>query len=360
MRLDVADIKSMLIDGIEALAAELAPDGVRRGIEWSARNPSRCDRRRGSFVIRLGGPKAGSFVDYAADQKGDVIDLIAILRCGAVICPPTREQRVNAIVWAKRWLNIETATPQEIEKARVESLSRAREARAREEHERFRRRERARELFLAGHAIEGSLGEVYLASRGVELQRIANREASLRFAPRLASWGMDELHVGPAMLGIFRNARGSPTGLHATFLREDGKGKADLEKPKLMLGEVLGAAIRISKGRSGLTPEEGIAAKLRPEPLVITEGIEDGVTAALAASELRVWAVGSLGNIGHLAAMPTVSGYVICADNDWSKPTAMLAFDRALELLARHRRPIEVARSYIGKDLNDLLMRRAG
>jgi hypothetical protein len=56
-----------------------------------------------------------------------------------------------------------------------------------------------------------------------------------------------------------------------------------------------------------------------------------------------------------------VSGYIICADNDWQKPKTVAAFERQVAMLERqHRRPVAVARSYIGKDMNDLLLRRAG
>jgi len=353
--IQISDLKMMLIERIDELARELAPDGVRRGAEWVPRNPTRGDRRRGSFVIRVAGPKIGSFVEYADDARGDVIDLIAYLVCGARKTPPTRAERIQAFAWARQWLGLEQMTRADVARARRASEARLADARAREEVEALRRRGRARMIFLeAQQPIEGTLVDVYLASRGIELKRIAHREHSLRFAPRLTHWL--EPHVGPAMVAIFRNPRGSPTAVHVTWLREDGRGKADVEKPKMMLGQVAGAVIRLSKGPTGLTPEEHAAAKALPGCCCLTEGIEDGLTAALACPEYRCWAAGSLGNLAQVPGLACVSDWVVCADNDWDKPAARRLFRQAVRAIEDLRRgPVGVARSWVGKDINDLL-----
>ncbi|MGB6769849.1 MAG: hypothetical protein WBE50_17515 [Methyloceanibacter sp.] len=55
--------------------AERLPDGVRRGHEWIARNPTRADRHAGSFKVNL---KNGRWADFATgDKGGDVIALVA-------------------------------------------------------------------------------------------------------------------------------------------------------------------------------------------------------------------------------------------------------------------------------------------
>jgi hypothetical protein len=53
------------------------PDGRREGHEWVARNPTRADRRPGSFKVNL---RSGRWADFANDQKGgDAISLAAHL-----------------------------------------------------------------------------------------------------------------------------------------------------------------------------------------------------------------------------------------------------------------------------------------
>jgi hypothetical protein len=60
------------------LVPQWLPDGQRIGAEWVARNPTRHDRRPGSFKINL---RTGRWADFATgDKGGDAISLIAYLR----------------------------------------------------------------------------------------------------------------------------------------------------------------------------------------------------------------------------------------------------------------------------------------
>lgn len=63
---------------IETLLSAWLPDGRREGHNWSARNPCRNDKRRGSFKVDL---RNGSFVDFADDsvRGGDLVALRAYL-----------------------------------------------------------------------------------------------------------------------------------------------------------------------------------------------------------------------------------------------------------------------------------------
>jgi hypothetical protein len=53
------------------------PDGRRDGAEWVARNPTRDDRRSGSFKINLITGKWGDFA--TGDRGGDLVALAAYL-----------------------------------------------------------------------------------------------------------------------------------------------------------------------------------------------------------------------------------------------------------------------------------------
>jgi len=53
------------------------PDGRREGTEWVCKNPTRADRRPGSFKINLATGKWGDFA--TGDRGGDLVSLAAFL-----------------------------------------------------------------------------------------------------------------------------------------------------------------------------------------------------------------------------------------------------------------------------------------
>ena len=61
-----------------SLLATWLPDGRRRGQEWVALNPTRSDRRVGSFKINV---VTGQWADFATgDKGGDPVSLYAYLK----------------------------------------------------------------------------------------------------------------------------------------------------------------------------------------------------------------------------------------------------------------------------------------
>jgi hypothetical protein len=60
-----------------SLLAKWLPDGRQVGQEWVALNPTRSDRRAGSFKINIG---TGRWADFATgDKGGDPVSLYAYL-----------------------------------------------------------------------------------------------------------------------------------------------------------------------------------------------------------------------------------------------------------------------------------------
>jgi hypothetical protein len=54
---------------------ELLPEGRLRGAEWIALNPTRPDRRAGSFKVNI---VSGKWADFATgDSGGDIVSLVA-------------------------------------------------------------------------------------------------------------------------------------------------------------------------------------------------------------------------------------------------------------------------------------------
>ncbi|MDH6259041.1 hypothetical protein [Bradyrhizobium sp. BR13661] len=59
------------------LVSRWLPNGRREGAEWVAPNPTRSDKRRGSFKVNL---RTGRWSDFAVDASGgDLISLAAYL-----------------------------------------------------------------------------------------------------------------------------------------------------------------------------------------------------------------------------------------------------------------------------------------
>jgi hypothetical protein len=70
-------IADAVLGRADAIVRRWLPDGRRDGAEWVARNPTRDDRRRGSFKVNVATGKWGDFA--TGDQGGDLVSLAAYL-----------------------------------------------------------------------------------------------------------------------------------------------------------------------------------------------------------------------------------------------------------------------------------------
>jgi hypothetical protein len=76
-RIDFATINRAALAELPALLSRWLPDGRREGREYVARNPTRTDRRPGSFRVNVA---TGRWADFATgDKGGDVVSLAAYL-----------------------------------------------------------------------------------------------------------------------------------------------------------------------------------------------------------------------------------------------------------------------------------------
>lgn len=351
-RSDTADVKALLQARIESLARELAPDGARAGKYWIARNPTRDDRRAGSFWISLTGIP-GAWRDEATGDKGDVIGLVQYI---------TGLEFKPAMQWARDWLGIERIDNESIRRARRQVEA------SRESHERqgaallVKQRRQAFAAWLKGSDVAGSLADRYLGTRGIDLARLARPPGPLRFGARR------HLETGltfPALLALMTGpdpegrTEGIPYALHCTFLADDGSGKAPVKPVRKIWPSYVGGTIRLARGETGLPPAEAARQGL-VDTLCLCEGVEDGLSIALACPELRVWAAGTLGNLQHIVLPECCGEVIVAADNDWGKPQAAKQLEAGLSALARQGRRVSVARSFVGKDANDALLAGGG
>jgi hypothetical protein len=84
-RIDFGRINDVALQHLPRLLAHWLPDGRRWGNEWVARNPTRDDRKIGSFSVNL---TTGRWADFAIANArgGDVISLAAYLAgCSQVV-----------------------------------------------------------------------------------------------------------------------------------------------------------------------------------------------------------------------------------------------------------------------------------
>jgi len=75
--INFAEVNDTARAQLPALLSRWLPDGSIRHGEWVALNPTRADKRPGSFMINM---HTGKWADFATgDGGGDVISLVAYL-----------------------------------------------------------------------------------------------------------------------------------------------------------------------------------------------------------------------------------------------------------------------------------------
>ncbi|HFD16870.1 MAG TPA: hypothetical protein ENJ38_11285 [Rhodospirillales bacterium] len=341
-RLDIREIVARLADRADSLVAELLPAGRREGPYWRAGSTDPGDAGR-SLCVWLVGAKRGEWCDFASGEAGDMLDLVAAVRFAG--------EKGPALRWARDWLGEAPSAPP----------GRARQRRQRPADgpdpgvERMRRRARA--IWLDGDPIPGTLVEQYLLGRGIDLRRLGRVPRALRFSPRV--WNREAGRELPAMLAAIAGGDGRFLAVHRTWLevRADGSaGKARLRDAKMTLGSFRGGSIRLWRGESGRPLREAPAGS----SVVITEGIEDGLTVALARPALRVLCAVSLANMANVELPEAIAEVILVADNDGPGSPAERALERAVDAHLEAGRRVRIARPPAGvKDVNELLREAA-
>jgi putative DNA primase/helicase len=214
-----------------------------------------------------------------------------------------------------------------------------RQAAAKAEAEHLRRRiAGARAVYGRGQAAGGTPVEIYLHSRGITLP-VPPVLRWLRHCPHRNG------HYYPAMVAPIVDVPGKQIGVHKTFLRPDGSGKADLPKAEQRetCGLSKGGAVRLMPPRDG--------------EILIAEGLESTL-AAMQLFDLPGWAAICAGGIEALDLPTEVREVLIAADHDLNgvgQRAALAAYER------RTREGLSVRillPPNIGEDFNDVLLSR--
>lgn len=267
----LGDVVARLTGHIETLARELT------GADPTSRSGAAIRfRGKGSLAVWIAGSRRGRWYDHEAVQGGDALGLVAHLR-GV----PMRE----AYRWALGWLGVSAERDRPAPKPSVAPSLPPQDA--------PRTQGLWQTMWREAQSARGTLVEAYLASRGLTLPA----GAPLRFHPACHR-GADRL---PAMVALMTDPdTGEPRGVHRTFLRADGGGKAEGEPKKAMLGHA---------GVIRLVPDDEVTIGLG-----IAEGIETALAVMQRTGWRPVWAAGSAGAIARLPVLSGIETLTIFAD----------------------------------------------
>lgn len=333
IEISAAEIATMLADRIEGLCDALALTGHTINGGLVPLNPTRHDRKPGSFVITLQGNKRGRWEDYAVGHYGDALDLVVYCSFGG--WPITREGKAEALRWAKRWLGIgdsgrigpDDSKRLQAAKAAMDDQRAKAEGLALATQDRNRRS--AQRMFLEAQPLAPGLpGWVYLhEARGCDLELFQRLHGRLPWAVRShhAMRHVETDQVVPCLISAMLLPDGTIVAVHRVFLEKGGLGKLKVDGPHIPTKKIFpkgwhGAIIPISRGKTGLSPRIAAERGLTDE-CAYWEGVENAFSGALLAPEWRVSAVGSSANFAKVEPPACASVVIAGRDNDRDRKT---------------------------------------
>ncbi|WP_227288070.1 toprim domain-containing protein [Boseongicola sp. H5] len=213
----------------------------------------------------------------------------------------------------------------------AERTQRAKDAKAAKD----RRAQLGRELWERAGPISSTLGERYIRERGIT----CSLPGSLRYIGDC--WHKSGQHL-PAIVARVEGCESF--AVHRTYLKPDGRGKAAVDLPKVMLGSVKGGSVRLSRPSRRLAVAEGIETALSLRCGFLSAQTE--VHAALSATGMR-----------RFNLPPTPGELVLAPDGD---PVGLAAAEYLAERAAKAGWHIAWLRPPSGMDWNDVLRERRG
>jgi putative DNA primase/helicase len=197
----------------------------------------------------------------------------------------------------------------------------------------------------------GTAVERYWVSRGLPLPLPPTIRASRSWlrhpegGSRPAMIALVEHQMAKSKIPYVEHADLGPVAIHRTWIAVDGSAKASFRVPRMALGPVGGAAIRLAPAG---------------ETLVVAEGVETAAS-VMAATGLPAWAAISAGGIEKLILppLPLAAAVLVAADNDRSG-TGIRAARTAAERWVAEGRHVRIALPpVLGSDFNDALQGKA-
>lgn len=367
---DLDLIKDGLLDRAEDLCQRLLPDGRFEAgrSRWMAHDPVAQDYdKTKALSVALGAGKRGRWRNFrgtAGPAKHDLIGLIAYVN---------QTDTKGALAWARDFLGMRKMGRDEMVRLKRDAADRAAQRQKDDERARADRIRRAQALFADGTVplmAGGSVADhvhAYLMGRNCPVDQVPTFAAdNFRVSPSTEWWNGAKWTTQngrrrkekagpmfPALHAAMAAASGVRTACHVTWLDPAEPAKAPVTPPKLVYGEAAGAVIEIAYGR----PDPlAFWVATRPRPVVICEGIETGLSLAVALPDVRVWAGGSITNMGNApVGIDCVSAVIVARDNNTGNAQAQNQLDASLAKLEAHGKPLTVMASPVGDDFNDLM-----
>lgn len=283
--MDFRTLSRKLADHAESVCAHYLSNGRRHGRYWLVGDVFNTPGR--SLYVRLvdthGGKPAGRWADAAnPDHHGDLLDLI---RWNRGISSPSELRRE-----ALQFLSLPVKAPAPSPAPRNSALAASR-------------------LFHASVPIIGTLGEQYLRRRGITASLDMK---ALRFHPG-CYYKPDRdslLETHPAIIAAITDLTGAVTGALRIYLDPYEVDKANIEYPRLSMGNVLGNGIRLGVADDVMAAGEGLETMLALRTLV---------------PNMPMVAATSASHLGALQLPPTLKRLYIAVDND---PAGLTAAER--------------------------------
>jgi hypothetical protein len=340
----VEQISAMLAARILDLCRYLLPNGVVEGPEFRVGS---CSGEAGrSMAVHLRGHRAGTWADFSSGtDRGDALDLVRLVACGG--------DAGRAVAWAKSWLGLDGTDHDALQRTRRSVDQQERLAKTSEEDDERKRKNMMAIWLSSQQSIKDTPVEAYLAGRGIPLDVLGRQPRALRFHSGLRHPETQRHH--PAMVATIQGLDGKQRAIHRTWLQVEPDGRViklqGVSDSKLSLGRYRGGFIALWRGASG----KPIKSAEPSEEIAISEGIEDGLSAALAKPSLRVIAAVSGSNMLNID-LPPGCGVLLVGQNDAADSKAAAMWAKVIARFQSQGRRVRIARPPAGvKDINDVV-----
>jgi hypothetical protein len=342
--ISIDELREIANGQVHQLCSHLLPNGRANGPYWEVGS---IEGEPGqSMKVNLTGATRGLWCDFSAAKgtpgySGNIIHLVAQVQFAGDVG--------KACQWLRSWLGLDGLDPDRLAKEKARARQRAERANDDAQKKADRNRRKAHALFLEAVPYPETIVETYLVSRAIDFRKAGLRAPNaIRFHANVyCSESGGKL---PAMVAPINALDGRHLGTHRTWLQPDGSSKATLIEAKKSIGKYQGGFIPLWKGEHRCSLKDLPAGT----PIYVSEGIEDGLSVALARPSARVIAGVSLSNIGSLE-LPDGCPVHILGQRD-TKLKALEAFEVAVgRLQERGYAVFLVIPPEPFKDYNDVL-----
>jgi hypothetical protein len=338
-------IKARANDRVRELAAELLPNGREDCGYW--RTGSIADEPGQSLAVTLQRARQGHVV-RPCDRRGRQFIQLAQRHRLPRRC--RRGDRLAEIEARARRPRSRAAAHGARRSAEAPGRGRAQRADAEEEA----KRRNALGLFLHAKPIPGTPVELYLRTRGIDLARLGR-------APRASASIPSSIAPRPGA-GCRRWSRRSSTSTGGTSPRTAPgwrrTARAAGPRPTSRSRRRSWARSRAAASGCGRARAATLAELEPGSDVWASEGIEDGLSAAIAKPEIRVVAGVTLGNLGEIQLPEQLGRLIIIGQRD-TNPKTLDALERAVGRQQERGHEVWLTPPPAGgfKDVNEALMK---